>query len=291
MAPTSARPMTRPAPKRSRQSSVARARRTGSAGEAQQAARSACGLERVHVLGGGVEIGARQGEDLRPRQARREVDAAVVRVGVGVLEDVDELEPLAEGAGAGGEEGPHRLELGREVEEELGEQLAHDARDDVAVVLEIGERPEPQAPVLRARGDEARHALRGAQRGMRQSRRDATAPSRRARRGRRGTRRAAPGSPRDRRGAPSTQIAASRHASSRGHGEAPSTRSKAASAPSRPSRGQRVASSNVSAMRKSRYATPTSRRSGSGSWGMASAKVRLVRRRSPSISAMGPTSG
>ena len=51
--------------------------------------------------------------------------------------------------------------------------------------------------------------------------------------------------------------------------------------------GQWVASSNVSAMRKRRYATVTSRRVGSGSGGIESANVRLVFSRSSRRSATG----
>ncbi len=55
-----------------------------------------------------------------------------------------------------------------------------------------------------------------------------------------------------------------------------SNRAKVCSARMRFDRGQSVASSKVSAMRNSRYATDTARRVGCGRYGIASAKVRLV---------------
>ncbi len=133
-------------------------------GEPDHAAGGAGGLEGEHVLGGGVEVGAGEREDLGSGQVGGQVDAAVARVGVGVFEDVDELEALAEARGAVGEGLPGALERGGEVEEELGEQLADDAGHDVAVVLEIAEGAQAEVAVLAAGGDEARHALRGAQR-------------------------------------------------------------------------------------------------------------------------------
>ena len=65
-------------------------------------------------------------------------------------------------------------------------------------------------------------------------------------------------------------------------------RAKSESAARREALDQRVASSKVSAIRKSRYAAVTSRRGGEGSSGIARANVRLVRTRSRSSKTMDP---
>ena len=63
--------------------------------EADQPALAAVALQRQRVFGGGPQILARQRHHLRLLR-RRDVDAPLALVDLGVLEDVDQLQRLAE---------------------------------------------------------------------------------------------------------------------------------------------------------------------------------------------------
>ena len=79
--------------------------------------------------------------------AARDVDAPFALVDVGVLEDVDQLQRLAEqprarAQGVGGGRQPRAIE-----QEQLRQHLTDDPRDDVAVVAQLGDRTEPKHAV------------------------------------------------------------------------------------------------------------------------------------------------
>ena len=89
-----------PGPCFSTRSSAAQASRTGSAVNSIRPRGAPRLLERADVLAGDAEVRAREGEDLRLRDLRGQVAAPLLRVHGGVLQDVDELQRLAEGRGA-----------------------------------------------------------------------------------------------------------------------------------------------------------------------------------------------
>ncbi len=121
-------------------------------------------LQGARIRAGHRQILPRQGEDVRAVDAFREVEPSLGGVGRRILEDVDELEPLAERARAPAQLRGHRSERRLVQQKQLGQQLAHDAGHHVAVLLQVGHVVQPQ---LAGRVDpchKAGHPPRGARR-------------------------------------------------------------------------------------------------------------------------------
>lgn len=113
--------------------------------------------------GGDVEIPPGQSEHTCAVDAVREIDAPLGSVRVRVLEDVDELKRFAEVTRASPQARRERGEAFGFEKEELGQHLADDPGDDVAVVAQLAQRGQPQVAAKVAALHEPRHSRDGAQ--------------------------------------------------------------------------------------------------------------------------------